>query len=135
MINNKTILTIIPARGGSKGVKRKNVRNLAGKPLIAWTIEAAKNSKYLDRVVLSSEDKEIIKIAKEYGCEVPFVRSKELAKDDTPGIDVVLHALNMIRERYNYVVLLQPTSPLRTECHIDECIELCVKKKQKHACH
>lgn len=116
------ILAVIPARGGSKGVPRKNIRDLAGKPLIAWTIEEAKKSKYIDRLILSSEDDEIIEVAKQFGCEVPFKRPLELAQDDTPGIAPVLHAIEMC-PGYDYVVLLQPTSPLRTVEDIDGCIE------------
>lgn len=116
------ILAIIPARGGSKGVPRKNIRELAGKPLIVWTIEEAKKSKYIDRLILSSEDDEIIEVAKQYGCEVPFKRPIELAQDDTPGISPVLHAIKQIPS-YDYVVLLQPTSPLRKVEDIDACIE------------
>ena len=93
MIEGNTLLAIIPARGGSKGVLRKNIREVAGKPLIAWTIEEAKSSKYVDRVILSSEDEEIIQVAARLGCEVPFVRPTELAGDDTPGIAPVLHAI------------------------------------------
>lgn len=116
------ILAIIPARGGSKGVPRKNLRELAGKPLIAWTIEEAKKSRHIERVILSSEDDEIIEVAKQYGCEVPFKRPIELAQDDTPGIEPVLHAIEQC-PGYDYVVLLQPTSPLRTVEDIDGCIE------------
>lgn len=126
MIDSKTVLAIIPARGGSKGVPRKNIRDLAGKPLIAWTIEEAKKSRYIDRLVLSSEDNEIIQVALKWGCEVPFVRPYELAQDDAPGIDPVLHAIDTLPEKYDYVVLLQPTSPLRTVEDIDGCIEQCV---------
>ncbi|MGM8213705.1 acylneuraminate cytidylyltransferase family protein [Virgibacillus sp. W0430] len=126
MINNKTILAIIPARGGSKGVPRKNIKKLAGKPLIAWTIEEAKKSKYIDRLIVSSEDKEIINVAKQYRCEVPFVRPKELALDDTPGIDPILHALEQFPS-YDYIVLLQPTSPLRTVNDIDNAIETAIE--------
>lgn len=115
------VLAIIPARGGSKGVPRKNIRELAGKPLIAWTIEEAKKSKYISKLILSSEDEEIIEVAKKYGCEVPFVRPKELAVDNTPGIDPVLHAISMC-PGFEYVVLLQPTSPLRSVEDIDGCI-------------
>ncbi|WAA09800.1 cytidylyltransferase domain-containing protein [Fervidibacillus albus] len=122
-----TFLAIIPARGGSKGVPRKNIRKIAGKPLIAWTIEEAKKSQYITRLILSSEDDEIIKVAKRYGCEVPFVRPKEIAQDDTPGIDPVLHAIQQC-PGYDYVVLLQPTSPLRTVEDIDGCIEYMLKK-------
>jgi len=127
MINGKTILAIIPGRGGSKGIPRKNIKLLAEKPLIAWTIEDAKKSKYIDRLILSSEDEEIIRVAKEYGCEVPFIRPKELALDDTPGIEPVIHAINTLPEKYDYVCLLQPTSPLRKVEDIDGCIEKCIK--------
>lgn len=122
MIENKKVLAIIPARGGSKGVPRKNIRMLGGKPLIAWTIEAAKQSKYIDRLILSSEDEEIIKVAKEYDCEAPFVRPENLAEDDTPGIDPVLHAMKQM-EGYDLVVVLQPTSPFRCAEDIDACIK------------
>lgn len=122
------VLAIIPARGGSKGVPRKNILELAGKPLIAWTIEAAKKSKYIDRLILSSEDDEIIEVAKQYGCEVPFKRPVELAQDDTPGIDPVMHAI-MQCPGYDYAVLLQPTSPLRTTEDIDSCIEKILSHK------
>lgn len=122
MIDNKKVLAIIPARGGSKGVPRKNIKHLAGKPLIAWTIEVAKKSKYIDRLILSSENDGIIKVAKEYQCDVPFVRPSNLAKDETPGIDPILHAVDKL-PGYDYVVLLQPTSPLRNESDIDLSIE------------
>lgn len=116
------ILAVIPARGGSKGVPRKNIKELAGKPLIAWTIEAAKKSKYITRTILSSEDEQIIETAKKYGCDVPFIRPIELAQDNTPGIYPILHAIEQC-PGYEYVVLLQPTSPLRTVEDIDGCIE------------
>jgi CMP-N,N'-diacetyllegionaminic acid synthase len=102
---------------------------LGGKPLIAWTIEEAKKSKYIDRLILSSEDAEIIRIAKEWNCEVPFIRPLALAKDRTPGIAPVLHALKTLPESYDYVTLLQPTSPLRRVDDIDGCIEQCLKLK------
>jgi CMP-N,N'-diacetyllegionaminic acid synthase len=119
MFEGKTILAIVPARGGSKGVPRKNIRLLAGKPLIAWTIDEAKKSRYIDRLILSSEDDEIIEVAREFGCEIPFKRPDELAQDDTPGIESVIHAINTLEEKYDFVVLLQPTSPLRTVEDID----------------
>jgi len=127
VIAGKKVLAIIPARGGSKGVPRKNIRSVAGKPLIAWTIEAAKKSSYIDRLVLSSEDPEIIAAAKSSGCEAPFVRPAELAQDHTPGVEPVLHALDQL-PGYDYVVLLQPTSPLRTAAEIDGCIALCEER-------
>jgi CMP-N,N'-diacetyllegionaminic acid synthase len=132
MIDGKTVLAVIPARGGSKGVPRKNIRELGGKPLIAWTIEEAKKSKYIDRLILSSDDQEIIEVAKSFGCEVPFVRPAELALDETPGIDPILHAIDML-PGYDMVVLLQTTSPLRKVSDIDGCIERCVEGKAKSA--
>lgn len=125
MIHGKSILAIIPARGGSKGVPRKNIKLLGNKPLIAWTIEEAKKSAYIDRLIVSTEDEEIATTAIKYGCEVPFMRPAELAQDDTPGMDPVLHAMQTI-SGYDYVVLLQPTSPLRTVADIDGCIEKCM---------
>jgi len=124
VIDSKSVLAIIPARGGSKGVPRKNIRDLAGKPLIAWTIEAAQKSQYIDRLVLSSDDEEIMQVARTYGCEVPFARPAELARDETPGIDPILHALTAL-PGYDYVVLLQPTSPLRSTEDIDGCLARC----------
>lgn len=123
MIAGRKILAVITARGGSKGVPRKNIRMVGGKPLIAWTIEAAKASRHLDRVVLSSEDDEIIAVARSHGCEVPFVRPVSLAQDETPGVDPVLHALDEL-PGYDVVVLLQPTSPLRIGEDIDGCVAL-----------
>lgn len=129
MIDGKRVLAVIPARGGSKGVTRKNIRMVAGRPLIAWTIDAAKRSRLLDRIVLSSEDREIIGVAEQWGCEAPFVRPAELARDETPGIEPVLHAIAALPEQYDYVVLLQPTSPLRTAEDIDRCLERCLSRK------
>ena len=129
MIQNRKVLALIPARGGSKGVPRKNVREVGGKPLIAWTIEAAKASRYVDRVILSSDDREIIDVAAAWGCEVPFVRPKELATDVADSMSVVRHAIGALPERYDYLVLLQPTSPMRRAQDIDGAIELCVDAK------
>ncbi|MDD3269161.1 MAG: acylneuraminate cytidylyltransferase family protein [Syntrophomonadaceae bacterium] len=128
MIKQQKVLGIIPARGGSKTLPRKNVKVLAGKPLIAWTIEEARKSKYIDRLIVSSDDAEIIQVAKEWGGEVPFVRPAALAGDETPGIEPVIHALNTIGEKYDYMILLQPTSPLRTVADIDGCIHYCIRK-------
>jgi CMP-N,N'-diacetyllegionaminic acid synthase len=127
MIDAKTILAIIPARGGSKGIKGKNLLKVHGKPLLAWSIEQAKASLYIDRLVLSSEDEEIIKVAKSYGCEVPFVRPRELATDVSPTIDTIHHAMSHLDKAYDYLVLLQATSPLRTSGDIDRCISICHK--------
>jgi len=128
MINGQKILAIIPARGGSKSVPRKNIKILAGKPLLAWSIEEANKSQYIDRLVLSSEDAEIISIAREWGCEVPFIRPADLARDETPGVTPVLHAIHAIEGQYDYIVLLQPTSPLRTVDDIDACIRYCIQE-------
>ncbi|MCG6881383.1 MAG: acylneuraminate cytidylyltransferase family protein [Deltaproteobacteria bacterium] len=122
MIDGKTVLAVIPARGGSKGIPRKNIRNLAGKPLIAWTIEEARKSRYIDRLILSSDDSEIMAVSKKFGCQVSFVRPAELAQDDTSGTEVVLHAIDKC-PGYSFVLLLQPTSPFRTVGHIDSLIE------------
>ena len=92
------LLAVITARGGSKGVPRKNVLELCGKPLIAWTIEAAQKSNYIDRLIVSTEDEEIADISRSYGADVPFIRPAELAMDDTPGIEPVLHALDLLPE-------------------------------------
>lgn len=124
MINGKSVIAIIPARGGSKGLPRKNILALGGKPLIAWAIEAAQASQYLDRVILSSDDDEIISVAASFGCEVPFKRHLSLAADDTPSSEVVIDALERC-SGYDLVVLLQPTSPLRTAEDIDKTIEQC----------
>jgi len=134
MYKEKTILALIPARGGSKGLPRKNIRPLLGKPLIAWTIEQAKASKYIDRVVVSTDDEEIAEVAKKYGAEVPFMRPKELARDDSPTIDAVLHALEFFSEKgekFDLLALLEPTSPLRKRGDIDRGIEILINSKRK----
>jgi CMP-N,N'-diacetyllegionaminic acid synthase len=125
VIDGRSILAIIPARGGSKGVPRKNLRQLAGKPLIAWTIDAAKAAQHIDRVILSSDDDEIIATAQMFGCEVPFVRPRELGDDHVPTAAVIAHALEHL-PAYDYVILLQPTSPLRAVSDIETAIEQCV---------
>jgi len=132
MIEGGKVLALIPARGGSKGVPRKNVRMLGGRPLIAWTIEAANASRYIDRLILSSDDEEIMRVAQEHGCEVPFRRSPELATDECGTMDVVIDALQRCRG-YDWIVLLQPTSPLRTTADIDGTILQCVTQ-QASAC-
>jgi N-acylneuraminate cytidylyltransferase len=126
MIRGKSVLAVITARGGSKGIPGKNLRVVAGKPLIAWTIEEARKSRLIDRLVLSSDDAEIIRVAKDRGCDAPFVRPGEYAEDETPGVEPVLHALSLL-PFHDYVVLLQPTSPLRTAGDIDGCIEACAQ--------
>ena len=124
MMGGGKVLGLIPARGGSKGVSRKNLRELAGKPLLAWTIEAGRKSRYLDRLVLSSDDPEIMETARRLGCDVPFARPAHLADDSSLAIEVVRHALEQL-PGYQWVVLLQPTSPLRLASDIDACLERC----------
>jgi len=120
-------LAIIPARGLSKGIPRKNLRLIAGKPLIAWTIEAALNAKGVDRVIVSTEDEEIAKVARQYGAEVPFLRPLELSQDETPTLPVLQNVVFELKSLENFVpdavITLQPTSPLRTSEHIDNAIE------------
>ena len=127
-VKNSEILAIIPARGGSKGISRKNIKKLKGKPLLEYTSTAALKSKYISRVILSTEDKEISKIGRDLGIEVPFLRSKNLAKDTTPSLIVFKEVLTILKEKENYlpdyVVILQPTSPFRTTDHIDKAIFL-----------
>lgn len=121
------VLALIPARGGSKGLPGKNIRYLGGKPLVAWSIEAALAAKHVSRIVVSSDDAQILSVARAYGAQIPLIRPATLAQDDTPGIDVVLHTLDCL-PGYDWVVLLQPTSPLRTTDDIDRAISLCLEK-------
>ena len=126
MYKGKRTLAIITARGGSKGIPRKNIKDLCGKPLIAYTVFAAKASKYLTRTILSTDDQEITNVAKNFGVDVPFMRPVELATDEAKSMDVVQHALRELAksgETYNYLMILQPTSPMRTSDDIDACIE------------
>jgi len=127
-----TILAIITARGGSKGIPDKNVRAVGGKPLIAWTIERAEASRWVDRIIASTDDDGIAAVACKHGAEVPFLRPAELAQDDSPTLPVLLHALAWLADeedyRPDYVLLLQPTSPLRSTEDIDGAIELALEK-------
>ena len=122
----RNILAIIPARGGSRGIPRKNIRLLCGKPLIAYTIETALSSKLIDRAVVSTEDEEIAEVSKKWGAEI-ITRPSELARDDTPSLPVLQHAIGYLEEVKDYhpeiIVILQPTSPLRIVDDIDSAIE------------
>ena len=126
MIAGQSVLAIILARGGSKGLPGKNVLPLAGRPLIAWTIAAAQDCPEIDRLILSSDDDHIIATARQWGCEVPFVRPAPLANDAASSIDVILHALGTLPERYDWVVALQATSPLRLAADISATLETCI---------
>lgn len=121
-------LGIVPARGGSKSVPRKNLHPLLGRPLIAWTIESAAAAKSLDRLIVSTDDPEIAEAGRRWGAEVPFLRPAALAADDTPDLPVFQHALRALREADGYVpdavVHLRPTQPLRTAAEIDRAVEL-----------
>jgi CMP-N-acetylneuraminic acid synthetase len=133
MIGEKNILAVVPARGGSRSIPQKNLFPLMGIPLICHTLKAAKESRYLEEVILSSDDDNIIAVASKWGINVPFKRPAELAQDDTPMAPVLHHALvameEFSRKRFDIVVLLQPTSPLRTSKHIDDAIELYEQKR------
>lgn len=133
MYKNKRILALIPARGGSKRLSKKNIRPLSGEPLIARTIEQAKNSKYIDRIIVSTDDEEIAGISKKYGAEVPFLRPRELAADNSKSVDVILHAVERLKNNdsciYDLIILLQPTSPLRASEDIDKALELLFTKE------
>jgi CMP-N-acetylneuraminic acid synthetase len=126
MINGKKILALIPARGGSKGLPGKNIRTLCGKPLIVWTIDKANSSKYLDMVLVTTDSAEIAEISKAAGAYVPFLRPSELATDKASTYEVIQHTLDYLKEyeaeTFDYVVLLEPTSPLREDDDIDHML-------------
>ncbi len=125
MIDGKKVLAIIPARGGSKGLPGKNIKILGDKPLIGWTIEAALGTDIIDRAIVTTDCVEIAKVARECGAEIPFMRPKELGTDESTTADVVFHAIKAIKESFDIIVLLQPTSPYRTAQHIKEAFEVC----------
>ena len=136
MINGKSVLAIIPARGGSKGLPGKNIKKLCGKPLIAWSIDAAKSCSDIDQVVVSTDDREIAGVAKKYGAEVPFMRPPELASDSAATINVIFHTIDWLKKykgyQAEYILLLQPTSPLRSSEDIDGAMNM-LKKKNAQA--
>lgn len=128
MYKNFKILALIPARGGSKGIPKKNIKEFSGKPLIVWSIEVAKQSQYIDRVIVSTDSQEIADVAQNAGAEVPFLRPAEIAQDLTPDTPVFEHALTWLKKHDNFIpefiVHLRPTGPLRTAEEIDEAIEM-----------
>lgn len=126
MIGQERLLAVVPARGGSKGVPRKNVREVGGRPLIAWSLQAARESRYVDTTIVSTDDEEIAAVARAHGGTVPFMRPSALATDQAPTIDVVLDALQRCPD-HQWVLLLQPTSPLRLAADIDTAIDNCLK--------
>ena len=127
-MSSPSIIALITARGGSKGLPGKNVRPVGGKPLIAWTIEAALGSAAIKRVIISTDDEEIARVSREAGAEVPFLRPAEIARDDSPHILTSEHAIRWLdqhgHERPDYLMLLQPTSPFRTTADVDAAIAL-----------
>ncbi|WP_085992728.1 cytidylyltransferase domain-containing protein [Oceanobacillus senegalensis] len=132
MLNKKKFLAIIPARSGSKGLKDKNIKNLNGKPMIAYTIEAATQSRIFDDIVVSTDSEKYAQISIEHGATVPFLRPTELASDSSNSIDTIIHTINELKKRnlsYDYFVLLQPTSPLRDANDIKKAVNLLIEKK------
>ncbi len=132
MYENKRILAIIPARGGSKGILKKNIIEISGLPLIVYTLQESQLSKYIDRTIVSTEDLEIKEVVERYGGKVPFLRPLELAQDTSKTIACIVHAVNTLKkmgEEYDYVVILQCTSPLRKSWHIDEAIEKIISER------
>lgn len=132
MYKNKKIVAIIPARGGSKGIKNKNIRIINNKPLVAYSIESALKCKYIDYTLVSTDSKEIAEISKSYGAQVPFLRPKEIATDSSKTIDVLVHAMNFLANSgnyFDYVMLLQPTQPIRAEEELEKTIEIVVDRR------
>lgn len=126
------VLALIPARAHSKRLPGKNLRKFCGKPLIAWSIQAAKSCSLIDRVIVSTEDPKLAEIARKWGADTPFLRPKKLSTDSASSMDVVLHAIARLEKdgkHYDAIVLLQPTSPLRTSKHLTEAISLFANKK------
>ncbi len=134
MIEGKRVIAIIPARGGSKGLPRKNILPLCNKPLISYTIESALQCDFIDCVMVSTDDNEIAEISKSAGAEIPYLRPPHLATDTATSYDVILDCLNWYSnhaESFDYFILLQPTSPLRTKADIDSAFKLLIDKKAK----
>lgn len=128
MIDGKRVLGIILARGGSKGLPGKNIMELKGRPLIAWTIKAAQDSRVVDRLILSTDDDEIAEAGRIWGAETPFMRPPKLASDEASSIHAIHHAMNFVaaeNQSYDYIILLQATSPLRSGEDIAGCLRLC----------
>ncbi|CAH6784627.1 N-acylneuraminate cytidylyltransferase [Vibrio chagasii] len=129
MINGKKVLALIPARGGSKRLPRKNVLPLAGKPLIGWSINAAQKSKYIDQIFVSTDDQEIADVSSLFGVDVPELRPDHLASDTATTESVLTYTLEKLGSDVDIIVLLQPTSPLRTAQHIDEALDMFIEKQ------
>jgi CMP-N,N'-diacetyllegionaminic acid synthase len=137
MIDGNSVIAIIPARSGSKGLPGKNTKPLCGKPLIAWSIQAGLASKYIDVLVVSTDSQEIAKIAREFGAVTPFIRPPVLATDEATSFDVIKHALGYyqseLNSKFDYTVLLEPTSPQRDSVDIDNALKELVQSLQAKA--
>jgi len=135
MYKNKTFLAIIPARGGSKGLPNKNIKELCNKPLIAYSIESACKSKYIDEIMVSTDYRSIADISKEYGANIPHLRPEHLASDTATTFDAVKYSIdyyqNKLQKEFDYIVLLEPTSPLREDDDIDRMIEQIIENEDK----
>jgi len=131
-MKKNTILGIIPARAGSKGIRRKNIKNIHGKPLIQWTIDEAKKVKQINKIIVSTDDLKIAKLSNKLGIEIPFMRPKKYAGDNSLSLDVVLHVLSLFQD-FKYILLLQPTSPMRNEKDIRGIINFTIKNNIKSA--
>lgn len=132
MIDGLKVLALVPARRGSKGLPLKNIRPLGGKPLLAWPIAAARQSRYVDRVIISTDDAEFAAIAEASGADAPFLRPAELASDTAPSIAFITHAIDTLQaagEAYDYLVLLEPTSPLTEASDVDAALEILVARR------
>ena len=127
MIDGKKIIAIVPARQGSKGLAKKNIIDFLGKPLLVWSIEAALQSKYVDRIIVSTDSMEIAGIGKKFGADIPFIRPSYLSEDNSTSVDVICHAIEFMSEKlgenFDFVILLEPTSPLRTSEDVDLALE------------
>lgn len=133
MIEGKRVLALVPARGGSKGLPRKNIMDLCGRPLLGWPVNAARRSRYVDKVIVSTDDAEIAEKARQEGAEVPFMRPAELATDQATSFMVVEHAVRFLEGNggaYDYLVLLEPTSPLTESSDVDKALEELVANRE-----
>jgi CMP-N,N'-diacetyllegionaminic acid synthase len=127
MIDGKKIIAIVPARQGSKGLAKKNIINFIGKPLLAWSIEAALQSNYVDRIIVSTDSTEIAGVGEKFGADIPFIRPSYLSEDSSTSVEVICHAIEFMSEKlgenFDFVILLEPTSPLRTSEDVDLALE------------
>ena len=127
MIDGKKIIAIVPARQGSKGLAKKNIIDFLGKPLLVWSIEAALQSNYVDRIIVSTDSTEIAGVGEKFGADIPFIRPSYLSEDSSTSVDVICHAIEFMSEKlgenFDFVILLEPTSPLRTSEDVDLALE------------